>query len=110
MGIEQRSFSDEEILYRLLFASVNEACKILEEGKAYRASDIDVMWLGGFNFPRYRGGLMYWADGIGGPAEVYRQISTWHPRYGARWAPAPLLRRLAETGTPFRDAKPARPM
>jgi 3-hydroxyacyl-CoA dehydrogenase len=42
MGIEQRSFSDEEILYRLLFASVNEACKILEEGKAYRASDIDV--------------------------------------------------------------------
>jgi 3-hydroxyacyl-CoA dehydrogenase len=110
MGIEQRSFSDEEILYRLLFASVNEACKILEEGKAYRASDIDVMWLNGFNFPRYRGGLMYWADTIGGPAEVYRQISAWHQRYGARWAPAPLLRRLAETGTPFRDAKPARPM
>jgi 3-hydroxyacyl-CoA dehydrogenase len=54
IGIEQRSFSDEEILYRLLFASVNEACEILEEGKAYRASDIDVMWLGGFNFPRYR--------------------------------------------------------
>jgi 3-hydroxyacyl-CoA dehydrogenase len=110
MGIEQRSFSDEEILHRLLFASVNEACKILEEGKAYRASDIDVMWLGGFNFPRYRGGLMYWADTIGGPAEVYRQISAWHQRYGARWAPAPLLRRLAETGTPFRDAKPGRPM
>jgi len=110
LGIEQRSFSDEEILHRLLFASVNEACKILEEGKAYRASDIDVMWLGGFNFPRYRGGLMYWADTIGGPAEVYRQISAWHQRYGARWAPAPLLRRLAETGTPFRDAKPGRPM
>jgi 3-hydroxyacyl-CoA dehydrogenase len=110
MGIEQRSFSDEEILHRLLFASVNEACKILEEGKAYRASDIDVMWLGGFNFPRYRGGLMYWADAIGGPAEVYRQISAWHQLYGARWTPAPLLRRLAETGTPFRDAKPGRPM
>jgi 3-hydroxyacyl-CoA dehydrogenase len=110
LGIEQRSFSDEEILHRLLFASVNEACKILEEGKAYRASDIDVMWLGGFNFPRYRGGLMYWADTIGGPAEVYRQISAWHQRYGARWAPAPLLRRLAETGTPLREAKPGRPM
>jgi 3-hydroxyacyl-CoA dehydrogenase len=110
MGITQRSFSDEEILYRLLFASVNEACKILEEGKAYRASDIDVMWLNGFNFPRYRGGLMYWADTIGGPSEVYRQIAAWHQRYGARWTPAVLLRRLADTGTPFRDAKPGRPM
>src|SRR5919108_3849629 len=101
LGIPQRSFSAEEILHRLLFASVNEACKILEEGKAYRASDIDVMWLNGFNFPRYRGGLMYWADTIGGPAEGYCQISAWHQRYGARWTPAALLRRLAEAGTPF---------
>jgi 3-hydroxyacyl-CoA dehydrogenase len=109
MGVEQHSFTDEEILRRLLFASVNEACKILEEGKAYRASDIDVMWLGGFGFPRYRGGLMYWADGIG-VAEVYRQIQAWHQQYGERWAPAALLRRLAETGTPLREAKPGRPM
>src|SRR6516165_1256257 len=109
LGIPQRSFSDEEILRRLLFASVNEACKILEEGKAYRASDIDVMWLNGFGFPRYRGGLMYWADGIG-VAEVYRQIQAWHQQYGERWAPAALLRRLAETGTPLREAKPDRPM
>jgi 3-hydroxyacyl-CoA dehydrogenase len=87
MGVEQRSFTDEEILRRLLFASVNEACKILEEGNAYRASDIDVMWLNGFGFPRYRGGLMYWADGIG-VAEVYRQIQAWHQRYGERWTPA----------------------
>ncbi len=109
LGIAQRNFSDEEILRRLLFASVNEACKILEEGKAYRASDIDVMWLNGFGFPRYRGGLMYWADGIG-VAEVYRQIQAWHQQYGARWAPSALLRRLAETGTPLREAKPSRPM
>ncbi len=109
LGIEQRGFSDEEILHRLLFASVNEACRILEEGKAYRASDIDVMWLAGFNFPRYRGGLMYWADGIG-VAEVYRQIAAWHQRYGERWTPSPLLRRLAESGTPLREAKPGRPM
>jgi 3-hydroxyacyl-CoA dehydrogenase len=109
LGIPQRSFSDEEILHRLLFASINEACKILDEGKAYRASDIDVMWLNGFGFPRYRGGLMYWADGIG-VAEVYRQIAAWHQQYGERWAPAPLLRRLADTGTPFREAKPGRPM
>jgi 3-hydroxyacyl-CoA dehydrogenase len=109
LGIPQRSFTDEEILRRLLFASVNEACKILEEGKAYRASDIDVMWLNGFGFPRYRGGLMYWADGIG-VAEVYRQIQAWHQQYGEHWAPAPLLRRLAETNTPLREAKPGRPM
>jgi hypothetical protein len=69
-----------------------------------RASDIDVMWLNGFGFPRYRGGLMYWADGIG-VAEVDRQIQAWHQQYGERWAPAALLRRLADTGTPF-PAKP----
>jgi 3-hydroxyacyl-CoA dehydrogenase len=109
LGIAQREFSDEEILRRLLFASVNEACRILDEGKAYRASDIDVMWLNGFNFPRYRGGLMYWADTIG-VGEVYRQIQAWHQQYGARWAPSPYLRRLAESNTPFREAKPGRPM
>jgi 3-hydroxyacyl-CoA dehydrogenase len=109
MGVEQRDFSDEEILRRLLFASVNEACRILDEGKAYRASDIDVMWLNGFGFPRYRGGLMYWADGIG-VGEVYRQIAAWHQRYGERWAPSAFLRRLAESNTPFREAKPGRPM
>ena len=82
---------------------------LLPKGKALRASDIDVMWLNGFGFPRYRGGLMYWADGIG-VAEVYRQIQAWHQQYGERWAPAALLRRLAETGTPLREAKPGRPM
>ncbi len=104
MGVPQHSFTDEEILRRLLFASVNEACRILDEGKALRASDIDVMWLYGFGFPRYRGGLMYWADTIG-VREVYNQIAAWHQRYGERWAPSPLLRRLAESGTPLREAK-----
>ena len=79
LGIKQRTFTDEEILHRLLFASVNESCKILEEGKALRASDIDVMWLHGFGFPRYRGGLMYWADTIGA-REIYNQIAAWHQR------------------------------
>ncbi len=106
MKIPQKTFTDTEILQRLLFASVNEACRILEEGKAYRASDIDVMWLHGFGFPRYRGGLMFWADGIG-VREVYNQIASWHQQYGERWAPSKLLRDLAESGTPFREAKPA---
>jgi 3-hydroxyacyl-CoA dehydrogenase len=106
LGVPQKPFTDTEILRRLLFSSVNEACRILEEGKAYRASDIDVMWLHGFGFPRYRGGLMYWADGIG-VKDVYAQIASWHQQYGERWAPSRLLRELAEAGTPFREAKPA---
>jgi 3-hydroxyacyl-CoA dehydrogenase len=106
LGVEQREFTDEEILRRLLFSSVNEACRILEEGIAYRASDIDVMWLYGFGFPRYRGGLMFWADTVG-VREVYNQIAAWRQRYGDRWAPSPLLRQLAESGTPLREAKSA---
>jgi 3-hydroxyacyl-CoA dehydrogenase len=106
LGVPQKTFSDTEILHRLLFSSVNEACRILEEGKAYRASDIDVMWLHGFGFPRYRGGLMYWADGVG-VKNVYNQIANWHQQYGERWAPSRLLRELADAGTPFREAKPA---
>ncbi len=106
-AIPQRTFTDEEILRRLLCASVNEACKILEEGKAYRASDIDVMWLHGFGFPRYRGGLMYWGDTVGS-REVYRQVEEWHQRYGARWKPADLLREIAAGGAPLREAKPKR--
>jgi 3-hydroxyacyl-CoA dehydrogenase len=104
LGLAPSAFTDEDILRRLLFASVNEACKILEEGKAYRASDIDVMWLYGFGFPRYRGGLMYWADTLGA-REVYNQVAAWHQRYGKRWQPSALLRHLAESGTSFRDAK-----
>ncbi len=104
LGVPQHEFSDDEILKRLLFAAVNEACRILDEGRAIRASDVDVMWLYGFGFPRYRGGLMYWADTIG-VREVYNQIAAWHQRYGERWAPSPLLRRLAEAGTPLREAK-----
>ncbi|WP_428486671.1 3-hydroxyacyl-CoA dehydrogenase NAD-binding domain-containing protein [Rhodopila sp.] len=106
MGVPRKTFSDTEILQRLLFSSVNEACRILEEGKAYRASDVDVMWLHGFGFPRYRGGLMFWADGIG-VKNVHAQIASWHQQYGERWAPSRLLRELAETNTPLRDAKPA---
>jgi 3-hydroxyacyl-CoA dehydrogenase len=103
-GFQQRAFTDEEILRRLLFSSVNEACKILEEGKALRASDIDVMWLNGFGFPRYRGGLMYWADKIGA-REVYNQIAIWHQRYGTRWRPSRLLQEVAERGGLLREIK-----
>lgn len=102
-GIPQREFTDEEILHRLLFASVNEACKIVDEGKSFRASDIDAMWLNGFGFPRHRGGLMYWADGIGAPAILY-QVQAWHERYGKRWKPSPLLARVAGENGRLREA------
>ena len=105
LGITPRSFTPDEILRRVLFASVNEACRIIDEGIAYRASDIDVMWLYGFGFPRWRGGLMFWADGIGAKA-IFDQVSRWEEELGPRWAPAPLLKALAESGTPFREAKP----
>jgi 3-hydroxyacyl-CoA dehydrogenase len=104
LGIPQRTFTDDEILRRLLFASVNEACKILEDGKAYRGSDIDVMWLYGFGFPRHRGGLMFWADTIGA-REIHRQVSEWHERYGKRWKPSQLLAEIAGSDGRLRDAK-----
>lgn len=109
LKIEQRSFSDEEILQRLLLSSVNEACKILEEGRALRASDIDVMWLYGFGFPRYRGGLMFWADSLGS-RKVLAQIHEWHARYGERWKPSAMLTELAASDAPFREAIPKREM
>ena len=101
-GRAPRTHSDEEILRRLLFGAVNECCRIIAEGLVYRASDIDVAWLYGFGFPRYRGGPMFWADGIGA-AEIYRQLRTWHAEFGERWRPADLLREAAESGRPLRE-------
>ncbi|MEX3959391.1 3-hydroxyacyl-CoA dehydrogenase NAD-binding domain-containing protein [Trinickia sp. EG282A] len=104
LGVEQREFSDDEILHRLLFASVNEVCKILEDGKAYRASDVDVMWLYGFGFPRHRGGLMYWADTVGA-RKVAAQVEAWHEQFGKRWRPARLLLEAAAAGFPLRELR-----
>jgi 3-hydroxyacyl-CoA dehydrogenase len=104
LGIKQRAFTDDEILKRLLFGAINECCKIIEEGKAIRASDIDVMWLHGFGFPRYKGGVMYWADTVGA-REIYNQVAAWHQMYGARWRPSELLRRTAEAGGKLKELK-----
>ncbi|WP_118181620.1 3-hydroxyacyl-CoA dehydrogenase NAD-binding domain-containing protein [Paraburkholderia phosphatilytica] len=104
LGVERREFSDDEILQRLLFASVNEVCKILEDGKAYRASDVDVMWLYGFGFPRHRGGLMYWADTVGA-SKVGQQVQAWHEQFGKRWKPGRLLLEAAAEGSQLRDLR-----
>ena len=103
-GFKQHAFSDDEVLHRLLFSSINEMCKILEEGKAIRASDLDVMWLNGFGFPRYRGGPMYWGDTIGAE-RIYNQVAAWHQQFGDRWKPSQLLRETAEKGGKLRELK-----
>ena len=64
-GVERRQISDEEIIQRTLYTMVNEGAKILEEGMAQRASDIDVVWVYGYGWPVYRGGPMFWADTVG---------------------------------------------
>ncbi|HZS84635.1 MAG TPA: 3-hydroxyacyl-CoA dehydrogenase NAD-binding domain-containing protein [Stellaceae bacterium] len=99
-GITRRAIGEDEILARCLYAAVNEGAKILEEGVALRASDIDVMWLYGFGFPRWRGGPMYWADTVG-LGKVYDGVQRFHREQGTFWTPAPLLRRLAESGGSF---------
>lgn len=103
MGVKQREADAGTIVRRLLLASIGEACRILEEGIAYRASDIDVMWLHGFGFPRYRGGLMFWADQLG-IGNVYQAMLEYERDLGNRYRPPALLRKLAESGTPFADS------
>lgn len=101
-GITPREFTDEEILERCLLAAVNEGAHILEEGKVLRASDIDVMWLNGFAFPRHRGGIMHHADQIG-LANVYARICAFRQEMGEQWKSSDLLKKLAEKGGSFAD-------
>jgi 3-hydroxyacyl-CoA dehydrogenase len=104
LKLDRRAIPDEEIVGRLVYALVNEGAKILEEGIAARASDIDIVYLNGYGFPLWRGGPMLYADSVG-PYNVLRAIrgyaarsSTDYRYQGHAWEPAPLLVRLAETG------------
>ena len=102
LGIARRAIADDEIVPRCLYPLVNEGAKILDEGLALRASDIDVIWMHGYGFPRYRGGPMFWADLVG-LRTVYDTMSRLHDEHGEWLQPAPLLKRLAEEGKGFRD-------
>ncbi len=102
LGIERREISDEEILQRCLYPLINEGAKILEEGIAERSSDLDVIWLHGYGFPRYRGGPMFWADSLG-LRHVHAVMKGFHERLKDGLEPAPLLKRLAEEGGTFGD-------
>jgi len=99
--IPQRSFSDDEIVQRSILALVNEGARVLDEGFALRASDIDVIYVNGYGFPGWRGGPMFHADRLGLGA-VLERIKTFHRELGPRWAPAPLLVKLAAQGGTFR--------
>ena len=100
-GIAQRAIGADEIVERLLYPLVNEGARILDEGIALRASDIDIVWINGYGFPRWRGGIMHWADRVG-----LDNILAAIERFGENqdyWEPAPLLRRLAADGKGFGD-------
>lgn len=101
-GIARRDITDEEIVQRTMYALVNEGARILEEGIARRASDIDVIYVNGYGFPAYRGGPLFYADEQGLPA-VLATIRRFHEAHGELWQPAPLLERLVAQGKRFAD-------
>ncbi len=100
LGIERREISDEEILRRCLYPLIDEGARILEEGIAVRSGDLDVIWMHGFGFPRYRGGPMCWADSLG-LDHVHEVMRGFHEVHGDWLEPAALLERLAGEGSGF---------
>jgi 3-hydroxyacyl-CoA dehydrogenase len=98
-GIASRAVGAEEIIERTLYPLVNEGARILEEGIAARSSDIDVVWVNGYGFPVGKGGPMFWA-GLEGAGKIIERLEYWHQRTGKDvFKVAPLLRRMAETGS-----------
>jgi 3-hydroxyacyl-CoA dehydrogenase len=101
-GIERRHISDDEIIERCLYIMINEGAKILEEGYALRAADIDVIYLTGYGFPAYRGGPMWFADTVG-LKKVRDRIAEFHAKHGEFWESAPLLNKLVDQGVTFAE-------
>jgi 3-hydroxyacyl-CoA dehydrogenase len=99
-GVTRRAIARDEIVARITTALANEGTRILEEGYATRASDIDVIYCNGFGFPRYRGGPMFYAETIGFDV-VLARINEYRVRCGEYWRPAPLLEQLAADGRGF---------
>ena len=101
-GINRRDISDEEILERCVYPMINEGVKILEEGMAIRASDVDIVWLNGYGWPLYRGGPMFYGDLIGLP-KVLEKMKTFQAQMGEEFKPSALLERLVAEGKSFKD-------
>ena len=101
-GANPRDVSDEEILERCIYPMINEGAKILEEGKAIRPSDIDVVWQNGYGWPVYRGGPMWYGDHVGLP-KVLAKMQEFHAKMGDAFKPSPLLEKLVAEGKSFKD-------
>ncbi|MEE2524969.1 3-hydroxyacyl-CoA dehydrogenase NAD-binding domain-containing protein [Hyphobacterium sp. HN65] len=100
-GVARRPVSADEIVERCMLALINEGARILEEGIAQRASDIDVVYVNGYGFPRYRGGPMFYADELG-LAHVLERTRHYQEKFGPKWwTPAPLLEKLAAENSSF---------
>ncbi len=106
-GIVPHAVAPDEIVERAVYALVNEGARILEDGIALRAGDIDIIYIYGYGFPPYRGGPMWYADTVGLKA-VYDRIRQFEQQHGTRWTPAPLLTKLAESGKTFASLDAAR--
>ncbi|MGI9327228.1 MAG: 3-hydroxyacyl-CoA dehydrogenase NAD-binding domain-containing protein [Pseudomonadales bacterium] len=101
LGIERGEINDDEVLKRCLYPLINEGCRLLEEGIAIRAVDIDIVYLNGYGFPEVTGGPMFWAEQQG-LDNVLADIKRFQETYGgAAWEPAPLLERLVAEGKGF---------
>jgi 3-hydroxyacyl-CoA dehydrogenase len=101
-SIPQRQIQADEVVDRCIYALVNEGARILAEGYALRAVDIDIIFLNGYGFPGYRGGPMWYADTVG-LKKVCERISEFHRVHGEFWEPAPLLKQLAAEAKTFAD-------
>jgi len=99
-GIARQPIADDEITARIMTALANEGARVLEDGFATRAGDIDVIYVYGFGFPRHRGGPMFYADTVGLPT-VLQRVKDYRARFGNYWEPAPLLERLVAEGRGF---------
>jgi 3-hydroxyacyl-CoA dehydrogenase len=103
LAVAPQAHSEQEIIERCLYPLINEGFRILEEGVAQRASDIDVVWSAGYGFPRYRGGPMFHAETIGLPA-LLAGLDRYRARFGPmHWQPAPLLMQLVREGKSIAD-------
>jgi len=101
-GINRRTISDQEILERCVYPMINEGAKILEEGKAIRASDIDIVWINGYGWPVYRGGPMFYGDTVG-LDKVLAKMKEFQAQMGDDFKPAALLEKLVAEGKKFQS-------
>ena len=101
-GYAPKEISDEEIIEQCIYPVINEGAKILDEGIAVRPSDLDVIWVNGYGWPKYLGGPMYYGDTVG-LDKILNKLKEFQQKYGDIWKPSPLLEKLVTEGKKFAD-------